>query len=345
MKIAQLAPLAESVPPKGYGGSELVVSVLTEELVKRGHEVTLFATADSFTSARLVTCAPEGLRRAKGIPSTRWVAYDLKSILRLEQMSAQFDVIHNHLGYVALPFMGNIASPTVTTIHNPIRDYCAEIFLACHQLPYVAISNAYRRLNYPEQLNYVATIHNGIDLDKFAYSDSTKKTYLLFLGRISSDKGSAEAIHIARELALPIVLAGKVDRNDREYFEHSIKPLLCHPQVEYIGEVSTEEKSRLYSDAIATLCPIKFDEPFGLVFAESLASGTPVMALNRGAAPEVISDGKTGIVGDTVDELIKRFAEIERINRKDCRERVKQLFSKERMTDQYESLYIELQSH
>ncbi len=339
MRIAQLAPLAESVPPRGYGGSEQVVSLLTEELVSRGHEVTLFGTADSITSARLISCAPEGLRRAQEIPTTRWPAYDLKALLTFERMKEQFDIVHNHMGYSALPFLRHLQVPTFTTNHNLVSEYCAEIFLTCRDLPFVSISDAYKRLNYPLALNYVATIYNGIDLDAFSFDESYKRRFLLFLGRICAAKGTIEAIKIARRLGVPITLAGKVDQNDQEYFDNCVRPLLSEPGVEYIGEVSSQEKARLYSEAVATLCPIQFEEPFGLVLAESLASGTPVMALRRGAVPEVISDRETGIVGDTVEELIERFEEIKGISGQSCRHRAEFLFSKERMTDQYETLY------
>jgi glycosyltransferase involved in cell wall biosynthesis len=341
MRIAQLAPLAETVPPKLYGGSELVVSLLTEELVKRGHEVTLFASADSVTSSRLISRAPTGLRQAEDIPPTRWPAYELKSLLALESMQNQFDLVHSHMGYSALPFLRNLKCLSLSTNHNPVKDYCSEIYLKFRELPFVAISNAYRRLNFPLDLNYVATVYNGIDIG-ISVDLTRVRRYLLFLGRICSDKGTAEAVQIARMLSLPIVLAGKVDDYDREYFDTLVKPLLSEPGVEYVGEISASEKAKLYAGAIATVCPIKFDEPFGLVFAESLAAGTPVMAFNRGAAAEVVDDGKTGILGDTVEDLISRFGEIENISREVCRESARLRFGKERMANEYEALYYQL---
>lgn len=344
MRIAQLAPLIESVPPNGYGGSELVVSLLTEELVKRGHEVTLFASADSTTQARLIPCAPEGLRRAEGIAPTRWAAYDLRSLLEVERMQKKFDIIHNHLGCISLPFLRNISCSNVTTNHNPIADYSASIYLDCGHLPYVAISNSYKQLNYPTALNYVATIYNGIDLNTFNLDGAGQRSYMLFVGRISQAKGTVEAIRIAKELSIPIIVAGKVDRNDQEYFDHFVRPLLSETGVEYVGEVTMKQKCDLYKGAVATLCPIKFEEPFGLVLAESLASGTPVMALRRGAVSEIISDSETGIVSDTVEELISRFGEVQKISPNQCRQRVKSLFSKERMADQYEALYLKIVS-
>lgn len=334
MRIAQLAPLAESVPPKGYGGSELVVNLLTEELVKRGHEVTLFATADSQTKGRLIECAPEGLR-ASSIAPTRWHAYNIKALIKLEEMQGEFDIIHNHMGYAALPALSKFRCPVVTTNHNPLYDYCKDIYFAYGKMQFISISDAYKRLNYPDKVNYIQTVYNGINLEHFSIDESVKRKHLLFLGRLCADKGTREAIEIALRLSMPIVLAGKVDRNDEAYFNEFIKPLLKEPNVEFVGEVSPEQKNTLYNSAIATLCPINFEEPFGLVFSESLASGTPVMAFRRGAAPEVISDGETGVIGETIEELVGRFGEIGRITQSTCRERVARLFSKEKMTDSY----------
>lgn len=340
MRIAQIAPLVESVPPKGYGGSEQVVSDLSEELVKRGHQVTLFASEDSVTAGRLIACAPQGLRRA-GIPSTRWSAYDLGALLKFESMADQFEVVHNHMGYMALPSLSRLRCANVTTLHNPIKDYCRDIFLAFKQLPYVAISNTYRDLNYAGELNYVATVYNGISLSGVSTKDAPR-SFLLFMGRICSDKGTREAISIAQSLELPIVIAGKVDSADRDYFDKFIRPFLSTRGVTFLGEVNNEEKWRLYGSAIATLCPLAFDEPFGLVMAESLAAGTPVVALRRGAVSEIVVDKETGIVGSTVDELISRFGELRSISSDQCRLRAASLFSKERMAMHYEEVYKRL---
>jgi glycosyltransferase involved in cell wall biosynthesis len=343
MRIAQLAPLAESVPPRGYGGSEQVVSDLTEVLIRRGHQVTLFASQDSVTQARLIPCAPSGLRQSN-ISATRFGAYDIKALLKLENMAGEFDIIHNHMGYSALPQLRNIACPSVTTIHNPIKDYCAEIFLSCKELPFISISDAFRRLNYGNELNYVATVHNGIDIKAFHFDRFTHRHNLLFIGRICHDKGTLEAIQIAQRVGMPLVIAGKIDNNDRQYFEEKIEPLLNDKGIKYVGEVTGKEKSTLLSSAVATLCPINFDEPFGLVFAESLASGTPVLTFRRGAAPEVVTDGQTGIVGDSIDDLVRRFGSVCSLDRDACRVRAQQLFSKESMAEKYESAYRQLLS-
>lgn len=341
MRIAQLAPLAESVPPVGYGGTELIVSQLTEDLVAAGHEVTLFASGDSRTNARLVSVVPRALRLDNSIPVRRWQAYDIRLLLELEQRQNEFDIVHNHMGFQALPFLDRLSCACVSTNHNPVKDYCAEIYLAYKHLPYVAISNSYKALNYPSELNYIDTVYNGIDVERFSFESATKRTHLLFLGRICEDKGTVPAIKIAKALNLPLVIAGKVDNADRTYFEEEVKPHLGSG-VEYVGEVNFARKVQLYKEAIAVVYPIAFDEPFGLVMAESLIMGTPVVALDRGSVKEIIADGETGIVASSVDELIARFSELKNISAGACRERALQLFSKSRMTARYESLYQRL---
>ncbi len=339
MRIAQLAPLIESVPPKGYGGTELVVSLLTEELVKRGHQVTLFASGDSVTSAELVSVTNESLRNDSDVKEYQWSAYDLRNLLKLKEMCAEFDIVHNHIGFPALPFLDTLPIPVVSTNHNLIKGYFREIYFAYQNLPYVAISDAYRNLNYPEAINYVRTIYNGIDTSKYFCDVEKKREYLLFLGRLSNDKGTAEAIKMAQMLGYPMIVAGKVDAADQVYFDEKVKPLLHDKSIEFVGEVGEEEKIQLFSKAIACIYPINFDEPFGLVMAESLASGTPVVALNRGSVSEVISDRETGIIGTSVEELVKRFPEIENISRQACRNRAKKFFSKDRMAQSYEHLF------
>jgi glycosyltransferase involved in cell wall biosynthesis len=342
MRIAQLAPLVESVPPCGYGGTELVVSLLTEELVKRGHEVTLFAAGDSVTEAHLVAVVPEGLRKCAGNYRYRWQAYDLRSLLKLNEMSGEFDVVHNHMGYQALPFLEGLNCPVVSTNHNLVSDYCADVYKAYKHLPFVAISQSYRHLNYPDLLNYVATIYNGIDCQIYDQSGFQERNYLLFLGRICHAKGTLVAMEIARRLELPLKIGGKVDATDEEYFVNEVKPGLSHPLIDFLGEVSEAEKIELYRGAMATIYPIQWDEPFGLVMAESLASGTPVVALKRGSVTEIVTDNETGIVGDSPEELVQRFDELERISANKCRQRARMLFGKERMAEQYEAVYMQL---
>lgn len=342
MRIAQLASSVEPVPPQGYGGTEVVIANLTNELVARGHEVTLFASGDSKTAARLISASDAGLR-ISGEPARRWAAYDLVSVIKLQQMIDQFDIVHNHMGWQVLPYLAHLNKPVVTTNHNPIKDYCAPIYLHYKHLPYVAISQAYKRLNYPDELNYVATVYNGIDTERFANGNGKdKREYLLFIGRLCEDKGTEPAIQIAQRLRLPIILAGKVDSSDQEYFERKVRPHLSASAVRFVGEVNHKEKVELYHHAIATVYPVAFDEPFGLVMAESLATGTPVLALDRGSVREVLSDGDTAIIGRNVDELINRFPQIKNISPDQCKNRVRSLFSKERMVDSYEEVYRRL---
>ncbi len=343
MRIAQLATNVEKVPPDGYGGTELIVSLLTEQLVNRGHEVTLFATGNSQTKARLVPTTEEPLRTDPKRKVTQWPAFDIRTCLKVREMREQFDVIHNHMGYPALPYLESMGCAVLTTNHNQVKTYCREIFFAYGHLPYVAISNSYIQLNYPDKLNYVATIYNGIDVEAFTFNPSPKRDYLLFVGRLGHDKGTAEAIDIAAKLGLPLILAGKIDKNDQPYVDSEVKPRLeAYPQAKYIGEVNHKQKTELYANAIAVVYPINFNEPFGLVMVESLASGTPVLAFDRGSVREVLTDPETAIIGQSVDELVRRFPEVKQIKAAACRERASRYFGLAKMVESYERLYIKL---
>jgi len=345
VRIAQLATNIERVPPSGYGGTELIVSLLTEELCKRGHDVTLFATGDSKTSAKLVSVADHPLRKEVFTSPGRWQAFDIRLLMKLEEMQNQFDLIHSHMGWQALPMLEQLKCPTVTTNHNPIKKYCADIYLRYREMPFVAISKAYKSFNYEDILNYVGVVYNGINCDEYEAEIPQKRDYLLFLGRVGRDKGTAHAMDIAHKLGLPLKIAGKVDTSDREYFESEVEPRLeKYPGMEFIGEADLELKRQLYKNAIAVVYPIAFEEPFGLVMAEALASGTPVMALDRGAVREIVSDGETGIVASSVEELISRFPEIQRIKPEVCKSRVRSLFDVKQMTDGYEQVYNSVRS-
>lgn len=339
MKIAQLASAVESVPPQGYGGTEIVVNLLTEELVNQGHEVTLFASGDSKTRAHLVSITETSMRADHSIPQSRWAAYDIRTLLKLEEMQDQFDIIHNHMSWQALPFLSRLKKPSVTTNHNPVRDYCKDIYFAFNKLPYVSISDAYRRLNHPEQINYVDTVYNGINLDDYRFNKDKTGEYLLFLGRICYDKGTAESIKIARELNLPLKIAGKVDRRDQKYFDEEVRPHLQEGKIEYVGEVNLEQKNKLFEGAVAVTYPINFDEPFGLVMAESMACGVPLLALEKGSVKEVLVDGETAIICRSVDEIISRYPEIAKMKPEKSRARVEKLFGKSEMVKNYIRVY------
>jgi glycosyltransferase involved in cell wall biosynthesis len=341
LRIAQLGTNTERVPPAGYGGIELITSVLTESLHQRGHEVTLFASGDSLTKARLVSVTDKPLRQTGDIPQRRWQAYDIQTLLKIEEMQGEFDIVHNHMGYQALPVLARLKCAVVTTNHNPIKAYNLPIYKAFRHLPYIGISNAYKRLNYPDILNYVGTVYNGIDLKAFPLSKYKQRSFLLFLGRICEDKGTALAIEIAQKLSLPLKIAGKVDEPDRRYFKTKVKPHLG-AQVEFLGEVGHLEKVELYQKAIALLHPIDFEEPFGLNMAESLACGTPVMAFDRGSVLEVLSDPDTAIIGKSVAQLVERFAELAKITPENCRKRVEKYFSLDTMVKNYEATYQSL---
>lgn len=340
MRIAQLATNVERVPPAGYGGTELIVSHLTEELLRRGHEVTLFATADSITDAALVSVTDKPLRSDPTQPPTRWQAFDIRLLLKLQEMQSQFDIVHNHMGWQALPILSNLSCPVVSTNHNPVKPYAEDIYLSYRRLPYVAISQAYQKLNFPAQLNYVKVIYNGIKCDDFAAKElSPKRDNLLFIGRLGKAKGTVAALEIAKRLGLPLKLAGKIDDNEQDFFESEIKPRLEWPGMEFVGEVNATQKLELYKSAIAVVYPVAFDEPFGLVMAESLASGVPVMAFNRGSVSEILSDGETAVIGNSIEELVARFDEIARIQPQVCIDRARRLFDVSTMVDGYESVY------
>lgn len=340
MRIAQLAANMETVPPAGYGGTELVVNLLTEELVKRGHEVTLFAVGTSKTKARLVTVVDEPLRASTRYLATQWPAFDLQTLVKLKDMEDEFDIVHNHMSWTSLPVLDSLNCAVVTTNHNQVKGYCAPLYLRFKHLPYVAISNSYKQLNYPDEMNYVATIYNGIDVDAFNGSVQ-KREFLLFVGRLCNDKGTAEAIDIAKKLDMPIKIAGKVDKNDEPYFDKEIKPRLSYKKAEFVGEVNHDQKNDLYHKAIALVYPINFSEPFGLVMAEAMASGTPVMAFDKGSVREVLSDD-TAVIGSSVDDLVKGFSQVEKLDRTACKKRVRDLFSVKTMVDSYEQLYERL---
>jgi glycosyltransferase involved in cell wall biosynthesis len=341
LRIAQLAPNIERVPPENYGGTELVVHLLTESLVQSGHEVTLFATADSLTKARLISAVDRPLRSDPDALGRRWQAYDIRTLLKLQEMESEFEIIHNHMGYQALPYLAQMKCPVLTTNHNPIKPYNLPIYRAFRQLPYVAISNAFRELNYGDELNYVATVYNGIDPEQYATSETAKRTFLLFLGRVCADKGTAAAVKLAKAVNLPLKIAGKVDEVDRAYFESEVKPHLSE-QIQYIGEVGHASKVELYQKAIAVAYPIAFEEPFGLVMVEALACGTPVLAVARGSVNEILTDGKTGIVANSIEELISRFGEVRAISPSNCRKHAVESFSKTQMVANYTRVYENL---
>ena len=344
MRIAQVAPLYESVPPRLYGGTERVVSWLADELVERGHEVTLFASGDSRTHARLVSAWPRALRLDPAQPDP--FALHTLELAQAFSRADDFDVVHCHVDYLALPYGRLVSTPVVHTLHGrldlrPLIHVLTEL----REVPLVSISDSQREPLTGLDLNWVATVHHGLPMrDVPAVTTASDGRYLVFLGRMSAEKRPDLAIAVAKRAGLPLIMAAKVDRPDREYFEREIRPQLGHPLIEYIGEVSDAEKWRLLGDALALLFPIDWPEPFGLAMIEALACGTPVVARPCGAVPEIVRDGEVGFLADTVDELVAAVKRVDVIDRARCRRWAEAQFSVGVMADHYESVYRRLKS-
>lgn len=336
MRIAQVAPLWERVPPPAYGGSELVVSLLTDELVRRGHDVTLFASGDSITLARLESVHPRALRVDSGVKE--YGIYELLQLTQVYERAQEFDVIHSHLGCASLPFSNLVKTPTVHTLHGIFTPDNEKMFVHAKAQPFVSISNSQREPRLG--LNCVATVYNGIDVSSHTfYPQPQDPPYLAFLGRLSPEKGPHLAIEIAKRTGFKLKLAGKIDPVDKEFFEREIKPQIDGDHIEYLGEANHSQKNVLMGNAIATLFPITWREPFGLVMAESMAAGTPVIALELGSTSEVIADGVSGFLCQTVDECVEAIAKLPTLSRQSCRDHVQARFSVTQMVDGYEHVY------
>lgn len=338
MRIAQVAPLYESVPPKLYGGTERVVSSLTEELVAQGHEVTLYASGDSVTSARLVAVCPESLRLT--VDSKDYLA---RHVLMLDQVFSDmdnFDIVHFHIDYLHYLLSRRYSLCHLTTLHGrlDIPDL-QPLYRSFCDMPVVSISNAQRSpLSW---VNWQGTVYHGLPLNRFKPHASHGK-YLAFLGRISPEKGLDQAIEIAKRAGMELKIAAKIDRVDQEYFDTVIRPLLKHPLIEFMGEIGYPEKNEFLGNAYALLFPIDWPEPFGLVMIEAMGCGTPVVAYPRGSVPEVMEHGVTGFVVPDVDAAVKALALIPELDRIQIRERFEQRFSAPRMAQDYVRIYRRL---
>ncbi|MBF2064250.1 MAG: glycosyltransferase family 4 protein [Calothrix sp. C42_A2020_038] len=335
MKIAQVAPLWERVPPPTYGGIELVVSHLTDELVRRGHDVTLFASGDSHTDAKLEAICPRALRLD---PNFReYSVYETLELSKVYQRAAEFDIIHSHVGVSALALANFVPTPTVHTLHGSFNSENINVYTHHQKQAYVSISNTQRQIN----LNYVDTVYNGINPSDYPFIDQPQgqTPYLAFLGRFSPEKGPHHAIAIARATGWRLKMAGKVDLVDVEFFEREIAPQIDGKQIEYLGEVNNAEKVELLGNATIALFPITWREPFGLVMIESMATGTPVIAMNMGAVPEVIAHGVTGMVCNSYEEMAAMIPVALQLSRYQCRKHVEDNFSVARMVDGYERVY------
>jgi glycosyltransferase involved in cell wall biosynthesis len=334
MRIAILAPLHEAVPPHRYGGTERVISWLTEELVRRGHEVTLFASGDSRTTATLMAPVPAALRPAGALEV---IGPHIRQIGMLRDRLGDFDVIHSHVDFFAMPFRRPGDPPLVTTLHGRLDlPELFPVYRFFDQANLVSISDA-QRTPVPD-LNWVATVHHGLPVADYPVGDG-RGDYVLFLGRISSEKRPHVAIDVARRAGVRLVIAAKVDRADEAYWEAEVRPRLASGGVDYVGETDLTETLRWLRDARALLFPIEWPEPFGLAMIESMACGTPVITRRCGSTPEIVEDGVTGFVCDDDAGVERALGQIARIDRQACRNHVETRFSVTRMVDDYEAVY------
>jgi glycosyltransferase involved in cell wall biosynthesis len=335
MKIAQVAPLYESVPPKLYGGTERIVSYITEELVRQCHDVTLFASGDSMTSAELVPMCPEALRLSEDVIDP--LAHHVRMVEEVFRRKNEFDIIHFHIDYLHFPLSSRENIPNVTTLHGRLdmRDL-VPLYRTYPEMPVISISDAQRKpLPW---LNWQGTVHHGMPEDRLLIG-SGSGGYLAFLGRISPEKGVDEAIGIAKRVGIPLKIAAKVDRADQKYFDTVIKAQLNHELIEYVGEIGYAEKNEFLGNAMALLFPIAWPEPFGLVMMEAMACGTPVIAYARGSVPEVIEDGLNGFIIGDVEEAASAIERLGRLDRLQCRRRFEERFTAKRMSGDYMAIY------
>jgi glycosyltransferase involved in cell wall biosynthesis len=340
VKIAQIAPLYESCPPRLYGGTERIVSYLTEELVRQGHDVTLFAAGDSRTSARLVPCCETALRLDPRIRDP--IAHHIMMLDRVCALADAFDVLHFHVDILHYPLIRSFAEKTVTTLHGRLDlPELRSVYASFGHVPLVSISDDQRRPMPP--VTWVGRVHHGLPRNLLPFCPSPKGDYLAFLGRISPEKGPARAIEIAARAGWRLKMAAKVDRVDQPYWEEAIKPLVeAHPNVEFVGEIGERDKARFLGDAAALLFPIEWPEPFGIVMIEAMACGTPVIAFPAGSAPEVIDEGLSGYLVDGVSEAVAAVRRIERFDRRKARACFQHRFTIERVARDYLDIYRDL---
>jgi glycosyltransferase involved in cell wall biosynthesis len=338
MRIAQVAPLYESVPPRYYGGTERVVSYLTEELVRQGHKVTLFASGDSNTKARLVAPCQRSLRLDQSCQNH--LAHHFVMMERVFQRASEFDIIHFHVDYLHFPFSRREAVMHVTTLHGRLDlPDLVPLYQEFSDVPVISISNAQR-----EPLawaNWQATVYHGIPADMYRFHQEPG-SYLAFLGRISPEKRVDRAIEIASQVGMPLKIAAKVDGADKDYFESLIKPLLRNSFVEFVGEIGDGEKDEFLGNAYGLLFPIDWPEPFGLVTIEAMACGTPVVAYRGGAVPEIVQQGDTGFVVERLDHAVDAVRRIAKLSRKRCREVFEKRFTATRMARDYVRIFERL---
>ena len=337
MKIAQVAPLYESVPPHRYGGTERVVSYLTEQLVRQGEQVTLFASGDSKTTARLVPICPRSLRLGKAVDS---LAHHVVLLEEVFQRLDEFDIVHFHIDYLHFPLSRRASFPQVTTLHGrlDLRDL-PPVYNQFTDMPVVSISQSQR--GPLPQAHWVGMVYHGLPADCFSFQEKPED-YLLFLGRISPEKRVDRAIEIARRTGRKLKIAAKIDHVDRYYFNKNIKHLLNEPFIEFIGEVGHAEKNKLLGGASTLLFPIDWPEPFGLVMIEALACGTPVIGFPSGSVPEIIVEGETGFIVEDIDSAVEAVGKIDQISRARCRREFELRFTVRHMAQDYIRIYRQL---
>lgn len=336
MRIAQIAPLAESVPPRYYGGTERVVSYLTEELVRQGHEVTLFASGDSRTAAKLVPGVEQALRQNTAIQDP--VPYNILMLEMVRQRAHKFDILHFHNYLLHFSLFRNLSTHTVTTLHGRLDlPDLKPLYEEFSDVPLVSISDHQRQPMPP--VNWIGTVYHGLPADSCRFTPHPHGDYLAFLGRICPEKRVDRAIEIAKRAGVMLKIAAKVDRVDATYFLEKIRPLLDDPMVEFIGEISEDEKPDFLGNARALLFPIDWPEPFGLVLIEAMSSGTPVIAYRRGSVPEIIDHGLSGFIVDNEDQAVEAVRQVHSLDRRSVRKCFEARFSAERMANEYLAIY------
>lgn len=338
MKIAQVSPLYESVPPKLYGGTERVVYNITEELINRGHDVTLFASGDSITRARLVAPSKKSYRLDSTMVDQLAGHFALMEMV--EQEASRFDIIHSHIDYLYFPTIRRSKVPHLTTLHGRLDlPELQIVYREFSDIPLVSISNSQRKpVSYA---NWMGTVYHGLMLNIFELNASGGN-YLAYVGRISPEKRLDRAIEIAIKSEVPLRIAAKVDKADKAYFDEKIKHLMNHPLIEFVGEVGEKEKQEILGNALGFIYAIDWPEPFGLGMIEAMACGTPVIAFNCGSVPEVVDEGKTGFIVNSIDEAVKAVKKLPEIDRTECRRIFEKRFSAKRMVDDYLKIYSSL---
>jgi glycosyltransferase involved in cell wall biosynthesis len=340
MRILQIAPLWEDVPPPAYGGTEAVVSLLTEELVARGHDVTLAASGASKTSARLFSTYYRSLRRADDLKDRN--PYDWTHIARAIEIAREFDIVHNHAGELAMAMAPLAHAPMLTTMHcliTPDTQFIWDRYRGAYNT--ISRSQARHLPKVVGPARYVGYAHNAVDVDSFPFQ-AEKRDDLLFLSRVAPEKGPHLAVEVAKRLGMRLIIAGKVDRYDRDFFEEVMRELIDGEQIVFYGEADAAQKRELYRSVRCLLLPLCWDEPFGLVMPEAMACGTPVVALRRGAVEEIVVHGETGFICDSLDEMVEAVRATRSIDPARCRAHVAANFSPQRMADAYLELYAKV---